>query len=45
MGLISFVKSAGRKVGLFGGEAAAKAEAAQAAASSLTYRTRSATGS
>ena len=32
MGLISFVKSAGRKVGLFGGQAAAQAEARAEAA-------------
>lgn len=32
MGLISFVKDAGRKVGLFGGRAAAEAEEAKAAA-------------
>ncbi len=36
MGLISFVKSAGRKVGLFGGREAAEAEAAAEAAKEAT---------
>ncbi len=42
MGLIDFVKDAGRKVGMFGGRAAADAEAAKEAAAAATARAKTA---
>lgn len=42
MGLISFVRDAGRKIGLFGGRAAADAEAAKAEALAAAARAKSA---
>jgi nucleoid-associated protein YgaU len=43
MGLIDFVKDAGRKIGLFGGRAAAEAEAAKEAAAKAAVAAKAAT--